>query len=652
MRRTTMMHGLAACAACLLAFAPRLAPALELGAAETRSALHEPLDVRIPLHGVRSGDLDGLKVSLGSPAQFDLAGMARPAHLDLLEFIVVDRGDGAGFIQVRTDEPVIEPSLAFLVDVDWPRGRMVRGYKLRLASAGGSATDALRDRTAAQQAERGPATSVPSASTTASPPASSRGGYGPVRASETLWSIAARLRPDNTVSVQRMMLAILEANPEAFVIRNVNALSAGATLRIPTRDEIGRGDPNAAVAEVRRQHSAWERYRERPPAAAPPPTPAPSAPPPTPAPSAPPPRDPEPEPGGRVEAVPPEAATEVAGREEGAGIEALRAELSLAMEEARAVRRELDDLKQRLAEAEDHVEELNRLVDLKNEEIAALRVETEAKPVAAPSDEGSKPAPAPVDSATKPVAAPVEAESRSLPFGLGALPVNPVFLVGGAGLLLILLGVVALLRRRRASAGGDDAYATVDSAPPGEDSLLHELEAVAADLADEVGDRPGRRSQAAAPAGGMGTETLKGDAESSFDIRALAGDDSGAGGGGGRVSMDPEPGTAGAVQESARPEPDPAAGGRVDSEPGPEDGSDRSGVAPYVPHDTLPGDDGTGAHPFDGIGEDEVQTKLDLAQVYMEMGDTEKAWEFLEAVLAEGDAAQQDTARKMLSELA
>ena len=54
---------------------------------------------------------------------------------------------------------------------------------------------------------------------------------------------------------------------------------------------------------------------------------------------------------------------------------------------------------------------------------------------------------------------------------------------------------------------------------------------------------------------------------------------------------------------------------------------------------------------LDEFGEDEVQTKIDLAQVYMEMGDTESARGFLEAVLAEGDAEQQEAAREMLSRL-
>ncbi len=91
--------------------------------------------------------------------------------------------------------------------------------------------------------------------------AATAGTYGPVTATDTLWSLAERVRPDETVSVQRMMLALLEANPEAFSVQNVSALKVGAVLRIPTREEIGPDTKAEALAEVRRQHAAWDAYR-------------------------------------------------------------------------------------------------------------------------------------------------------------------------------------------------------------------------------------------------------------------------------------------------------------------------------------------------------------------------------------------------------
>ena len=398
MRAMTMMHRLLVCVVCLLMLAPRFAPALGLGAIEVRSARNEPLEARIPLSRTQSGDVEGLRVALGSPAQFELAGIARLHSLELLEFTVVEEG-GRGYIRVWTDEPIVEPSLTFLVEVDWPRGRTVRGYKLRLAQAVAGTAGASANGPPAPKTEREPGTGAPAngppapeverepgtgASVSTPAPVLASGGatYGPVRASDTLWSLATRLRPDDSVSVQRMMLALLEANPEAFAIRNVNALNAGAILRIPARDEIRPDGPEAAIAEVKRQHEAWARHRESGRAAPVPsaPAPVPSAPAPVPSAPAPAPssRKTEPQPSGRIEVVSPETAMNAAGREERADIQTLRNELALAIEEADVGRRENEELKLRLAEVEDHVRELSRLVALKSEEIAALQVELRA----------------------------------------------------------------------------------------------------------------------------------------------------------------------------------------------------------------------------------------------------------------------------------
>ena len=608
------------CVMCLLAFAPRLAPALELGPIEARSALYEPLDARIPVRDVRSGDLEGLRVELGSPAQFELAGIARLQHLDLLEFIVVVQDDGGGYIRVRTDEPIIEPLLTFLIDVDWPRGRTVRGYRLHLAPSTGRAAGTRQSARAAPEPQPSPETGASgtgaSEAPPVSPPASGGTRYGPVRTSETLWSIAARLRPDDSVSVQRMMLAILEANPEAFAVRNVNALNAGSTLHIPDRGEIGPDDVKAAIAEVERQHSAWTEYRRQ---ARPATTPAPPAPTPPPAPPAPtPPPDPEPAPGGRIEVVSPDttAAVETVEaapeREDGAEMAALRKELALALEEADASRREYGELELRLADAEDRIRELSRLVDLRNEEIAALQVElrtlSETAPAPAPAEAEPTPAPAEAEPA------PAQPEPGALPFGLGALPVNPVFLVGGAGLLLILLGVVALLRRRRTAAGEDEAEAgdeaggeVGDSGEPssaGEADLLQELEAVAADLADESAGRQDRRSGAApvaVPAGRMKSGAARYAADGS-GLDAVAEERGGA-----ALWEDALAAEGGALAEA-----DPAADRGAGVVSGPDDDSGGTKAAQRTPLDDLLDDDETDALSLDAPLDDDETDALSL----------------------------------------
>ncbi|NWD88179.1 FimV/HubP family polar landmark protein, partial [Pseudomonas sp. K5002] len=51
-------------------------------------------------------------------------------------------------------------------------------------------------------------------------------------------------------------------------------------------------------------------------------------------------------------------------------------------------------------------------------------------------------------------------------------------------------------------------------------------------------------------------------------------------------------------------------------------------------------------------GTDEVATKLDLAQAYIDMGDADGARDILGEVLKEGDDGQKGEAKEMLSRLA
>ena len=468
------------CVTCLLMFASRTVSALELGAIEARSALYEPLDARIALHDVRIGDIEGMRVTLGSRSQFEAAGVPRPFHLTLIEFAAVREGED-GHIHLRTYDPVIEPFLTFLIDVDWPGGHAIRGYNLDLAPAARGVTGAVTTR----RPERGrgsdalsatpdsPAAggAADAAATTPTSPAAvveSRpaGGstYGPVRRNETLWPLASRLRPDDSVSVHRMMLALLEANPEAFYIRNINALSAGVTLRIPTRDEIGPGDRAAAVAEVKRQNLAWREYREgrrrasttvrTEPAAARAPAPTPAAPTPDSAPSS---SDAGTPPGGRLEVLSPGPSPDAATGDEGADVRTLRNELSIAMEEADAKRLENEEIRSRLIETENHIKELYRLIKLKDEEIAALKAMVDAQPAPEPSQ---APAAAPSEAAPTPASDPSETEQSMIAAAFDMLlfkrdvplSINSGFLVWGVILLLVMLGVTAM-RRRHATAG-------------------------------------------------------------------------------------------------------------------------------------------------------------------------------------------------------
>ncbi|MDP3331383.1 MAG: FimV/HubP family polar landmark protein, partial [Methylococcaceae bacterium] len=82
--------------------------------------------------------------------------------------------------------------------------------------------------------------------------------YGPTRKNDTLWHVAEGLSREQGVSVEQMMVALFQANPDAFYKDNVNALIAGKTLKIPEKDVVVKLSRSQALAEFNRQRQAWK----------------------------------------------------------------------------------------------------------------------------------------------------------------------------------------------------------------------------------------------------------------------------------------------------------------------------------------------------------------------------------------------------------
>ena len=61
---------------------------------------------------------------------------------------------------------------------------------------------------------------------------------GPVRPADTLWKLATQARPDDQVAMVQVVYALWQTNPDAFMQQNVNALRTGATLTIPSREQM------------------------------------------------------------------------------------------------------------------------------------------------------------------------------------------------------------------------------------------------------------------------------------------------------------------------------------------------------------------------------------------------------------------------------
>ncbi|MGN6790463.1 MAG: FimV/HubP family polar landmark protein [Rhodanobacteraceae bacterium] len=295
-----------ACAA-LLATVAAPAWALQLGQIQVKSALNQPLVAAIPLHPKNLTELEGLTVGLASAGDFQRAGLQVTPTDQTLQFHIVTDNNGQKLILVTSTQPITDPYLDFLLQVNTREGKQVREFVVLLnpviaAPAPGveAAPVASSPATATQSSQAAqlppasafaqpapapaapahpPAAEKPAAAQPAPPappprpapqpaPSSPQPGNLPasieVHRGDTLYGIAKDATRGSGVTVNQLMVAIKAANPDAFFKDNINDLKAGAILRIPTRDVIDQTTIAQANAEVHRQYESWRAARPHP----------------------------------------------------------------------------------------------------------------------------------------------------------------------------------------------------------------------------------------------------------------------------------------------------------------------------------------------------------------------------------------------------
>ena len=107
---------------------PLFAHALGLGKLVVHSGLDEPLNGEIELLSATSQEIKTVKSSLAPRADFDSAGIELPFFLTGIKYNVVQRNDGRSFLTLSTDEPVREPFVHLLLQVEWSGGKLIREY--------------------------------------------------------------------------------------------------------------------------------------------------------------------------------------------------------------------------------------------------------------------------------------------------------------------------------------------------------------------------------------------------------------------------------------------------------------------------------------------------------------------------------------------
>ena len=387
------------------------AMALGLGQIRVLSAPGQPLLAEIPIISNEPGELENARARLASPETFARVGLQPPAGLVRdLQFEIAADAQGRAVVRVTSSAPVDVPAVAFLIEVDWGQGRLVREYSALVAAP---QTAAAIEAPAIQTPQAAPSDAIvrepapavadapvppepadATASATPAPPAPPAPAVAPtpppppppqasaaagevlatVRRGQTLSGIAAGMDRQGH-SLDQAMLALLNANPEAFIGGNIHRVRSGAVLRMPATAGFSQADAATAAALVREQTAQW-RQASRPvqqpadagttaAAAAPAATAA------TPAAAA-------PASGARLEIAPAAAAAGTQATESGLGTggegDMLANEsLRQAQEDLAARDSELQELRSRVEELEKLQQQQLKLIEMKDSELATAQ---------------------------------------------------------------------------------------------------------------------------------------------------------------------------------------------------------------------------------------------------------------------------------------
>lgn len=290
--------------ALLAIFASFGASALGLGQIEVKSKIGQPLLAEIPIVTSDPTELEQLQAGLASPETFARIGLRPPIGIIAdLQFSQALDARGNPVIRVTSTQPVSEPLLTFLVEVDWGQGRLVREYSALIdtprtvsaplqpdIAAPTVEAPAIIERpaepseTVATEAQPEPEptpTETPTGETTTQdmqtvvpqqqmavaptpvPRPSLDGSDYDVRGGDTLSEIAARV--GGSATLDQTMIALLRANPDAFIGGNINRLKAGAVLRMPGESAMTELDAQQASAIVHSQAQEWRASRRAAP---------------------------------------------------------------------------------------------------------------------------------------------------------------------------------------------------------------------------------------------------------------------------------------------------------------------------------------------------------------------------------------------------
>lgn len=238
---------------------------LGLGGLQVNSALDEVLNGEIPFIIDSSENIENIEVSVASSAEYKRVGLDKTYVPSNIDVSVIDN-NGKKNIQISSRGPISEPIVSLLLVVNWENGHLLREYTLLLdppifLNTQQNPPEVVQTQTytAPTKIESKPQATQETTQTKITN-TYNESNQVVVESGDTLWKIASK-HNDGYSSPQQTMVAIFNNNPGAFQNNDMNFLKKGATLTIPSTDQISMISNGQAIAEVNSATQNWSRQQ-------------------------------------------------------------------------------------------------------------------------------------------------------------------------------------------------------------------------------------------------------------------------------------------------------------------------------------------------------------------------------------------------------
>ena len=250
---------------------PLIGQALQLGKIVVTSSQGQPLNAEIEMMLAPGEDASKLQTSLASKENYESQGIERlPIHNNIsVELQKNERG--LTVLKLKSTQPVPEPFLDLLIQVDSAKGRNYREYTVlldppetpiiqqeKIVAVDKKDLPLMNDKKDTKESiEKEVKISPKSLEKNKSSDFSAKSIT--VKSADTIYKIARENKIPG-ITTEQMVIGIFNLNELAFTNKNINGLEVGQKIVLPTKDDFMNLSHAKAMAEIKIQSAQWNKF--------------------------------------------------------------------------------------------------------------------------------------------------------------------------------------------------------------------------------------------------------------------------------------------------------------------------------------------------------------------------------------------------------